>query len=124
MFKKAGTKCACKRALPFHGQCHCCVMHCELAPNFLSFFSFKKATMNRIDLYIVVMVGSVFCKKIALFLSAYLDTLYNFHSESVSFYYHMRSTSENIQVQRLECPAKAKIGMQHKRGGGGRPHDA
>ena len=45
------------------------------------------------------------------FLSAYLDSLYNFLSENVYFYYHRGSTSENIQVQKLECPAKAQIGM-------------
>ena len=43
------------------------------------------------------------------FLSAYLDSLYNFLSENVYFYYHRGSTSDNIQVQRLECPAKAQI---------------
>ena len=45
------------------------------------------------------------------FLSTYLDSLYNFLSENVYFYYHRGSTSENIEVQRLECPAKAQIGM-------------
>ena len=45
------------------------------------------------------------------FLSAYSDFVYNFLSENVYFYYHMGSTSENIQVQRLEYPAKAQIGM-------------
>ena len=45
------------------------------------------------------------------FLSTYLDFLYNFLSENVYFYYHRGSTSENIEVQRLECPAKAQIGM-------------
>ena len=49
------------------------------------------------------------------FLSAYLDSLNNFLSENVYFYYH-RGLLKNIQVQKLECPAKAK----HKRG---RPHD-
>ena len=58
--------------------------------------------------------SSQFCRFVfhpMQFLSAYLDSLYNFLSENVYFYYHRGSTSENIQVQKLECPAKAQIGM-------------
>ena len=47
-------------------------------------------------------------------LSAYLDSLHNFLSKNLYLKKKITirgSTSENIQVQRLECPAKAQIGM-------------